>query len=330
MPTDPSVYKEEPMDSTSDLVKNTIANTKAHKDAFLIPKLIEILSQLLDQNPPDPNTREETILAFVEKTTDILIDSPIVSGTLLRSFYRSVIDLAAKRNVARESILEELLFQSLKRPLEAEPPKRKRHKNARSRIMRAALDEFSERGYHATTIDSITERAGIAKGTFYKYFNTKEGLFNALKEDTISEFVEIARKELAPKEDILHIIETVITLYLTFFENNSAFFKVITQEHKDFGKEFSEKFINELILAFPGLKRRCWKASRNGRLKQMNYFTVFYGIIGFLNGVIQKWLADGAEGRLLDEIDTIKEVLFYGFVVQLSESQETNELRIIS
>ncbi|MGB9618013.1 MAG: TetR/AcrR family transcriptional regulator, partial [Desulfomonilaceae bacterium] len=166
--------------------------------------------------------------------------------------------------------------------------------------------------------------------TFYKYFHTKEGLFNALKEDTISEFVEIARKDLAKKEDILDIIETVITLYLTFFEKNSAFFKVITQEHKDFGKEFSEKFINELILAFPGLKRRCWKASRNGRLKQMNYFTVFYGIIGFLNGVIQKWLVDGTEGSLLDEIDTIKEVLFYGFVVQPSVAQKTGELRVIS
>lgn len=314
----------------ADIIKETIANTKAHKDAFLIPKLTEILVQLLDQIPPDQNTQEENILSFVETTTELIINSPIASGALLRSFYRSVIDVAAKRNLPRESILEELLFQSLKRPLEAEPVKRKRHKDARSKIIQAALDEFSERGYHAATIDSITERAGVAKGTFYKYFNTKEGLFNALKEDTISKFVDIARNQLSLKEDVLDIIETVITLYLTFFENNSAFFKVITQEHKDFGKEFSEKFINELILAFPGLKRRCWKASRSGRLKQMNYFTVFYGIIGFLNGVIQKWLVDGAEGSLLDEIDTIKEVLFYGFVVQKVGSQKINELRVIS
>ncbi len=62
----------------------------------------------------------------------------------------------------------------------------------------------------------------------------------------------------------------------------------------------------------------------------MNYFTVFYGIIGFLNGVIQKWLVDGTEGSLLDEIDTIKEVLFYGFVVQPGVAQKTGELRVIS
>jgi len=316
--------------SIEQTLKLTIAQTKIHKDAFLIPALMDILSDLLNTTSNEGMSQEEIILLFAEKATEALISSPIFSGTLLRALYRSILDLAAERNLSRESLLEELLFQNLKRPLDPEPTKRRKHKDARSRIMKAALDEFSERGYHAATIDSITERAGIAKGTFYKYFNTKEGLFNALKEDTIGEFVEIARRELAQRNDVLEIIEGVITLYLSFFERNSAFFKVITQEHKDFGKEFSEKFINELILAFPALKRRCWKASRNGRLKQMNYFTVFFGIIGFLNGVIQKWLLDGAEARLLDDIDTVKEVLFYGFVVQPDPSKESNGLRLIS
>jgi hypothetical protein len=129
---------------------------------------------------------------------------------------------------------------------------------------------------------------------------------------------------------VLKIIESVIKNYLSFFEKNSAFFKVIIQEQKDFGREFSEKFIHELILALPGLKRRCWKASRNGHLKQMNYFTVFFGIIGFLNGVIQKWLHEGAEGSLLNEIETVKEVLFYGFVVPPIQASKFNTLKVIS
>ena len=62
----------------------------------------------------------------------------------------------------------------------------------------------------------------------------------------------------------------------------------------------------------------------------MNYFTVFFGIIGFLNGVIQKWLHEGAEGRLLDEIDTIKEVLFYGFVVQADQAEHSGTLKVVS
>ena len=270
------------------------------------------------------------MVVFVERVTEALASSPIYSDPLVRELYRSVLDVAQTMGVPRENLLEDLLFQSLRRPSDQEPPRRKKQKDARDRILQSALDEFSEKGFHATTIDSIAERAGMAKGTVYRYFKTKESLFNALKEDTISEFVELARQDLSREEDVLRIIESVIRMYLSFFEKNSAFFKVIVQEHKDFGREFSEKFINELILALPGLKRRCWKASRTGRLKQMNYFTVFFGIIGFLNGVIQKWLHEGAEGSLLDEIDTVKEVLFYGFVDRPEGAARNSNLKVIS
>jgi len=317
----------------SDLEKNirdVIAKTKVHKDTFAVPELIRILRTELAKEDDSDLTREETVLLFVEKATQALAASPIYSDPLVREFYRSVLDVADHAGIPRQNILEDLLFQTLRRPADGEGPKRKKQRDARSRILQSALDEFSDKGYHASTIDSIAERAGIAKGTVYRYFNTKEGLFNALKEDTISEFVEHARHDLSQEEDVLKIIESVIKNYLSFFEKNSAFFKVIIQEQKDFGREFSEKFIHELILALPGLKRRCWKASRNGHLKQMNYFTVFFGIIGFLNGVIQKWLHEGAEGSLLNEIETVKEVLFYGFVVPPIQASKFNTLKVIS
>jgi AcrR family transcriptional regulator len=311
-------------------IRNVISKTKLHKDTFAVPELIRILQAELAKEEDADLTHEETILLFVEKATQALIASPIYSDPLVREFYRSVLDVADRAGIPRQNILEDLLFQTLRRPSDGEGPKRKKQKDARSRILQSALDEFSDKGYHASTIDSIAERAGIAKGTVYRYFNTKEGLFNALKEDTISEFVEHARHDLSQEEDVLKIIESVIKNYLSFFEKNSAFFKVIIQEQKDFGREFSDKFINELILALPGLKRRCWKASRNGHLKQMNYFTVFFGIIGFLNGVIQKWLHEGAEGSLLNEIETVKEVLFYGFVVPPNQASKFNTLKVIS
>ncbi|MBI4965597.1 MAG: TetR/AcrR family transcriptional regulator [Desulfomonile tiedjei] len=312
-----------------DILK-VVSQTKAHKDTFAVPKLITLLKAHLADESDDHASPEEKILAFVEKAVDALAASPIYSDTLVRDFYRNVLDVVDASGLSRNSLLEDLLFQSLRRPADVERAKRKKLKEARSKILEAALDEFSEKGYHASTIDSIAERAGIAKGTVYRYFNTKEQLFNALKDDTIGEFVELARKDLSREEDVVMIIESIIKMYLSFFEKNSAFFKVITQEHKDFGREFSEKFINGLILGLPGLKRRCWKASRHGALKQMNYFTVFFGIIGFLNGVIQKWLHEGAEGSLLTEIDTVKEVLFYGFVVKPDQIQTTTTLKVIS
>lgn len=42
-----------------------------------------------------------------------------------------------------------------------------------ARLVEAALHCFSEDGYEATTVEAITRRAGVAKGTFFNYFRTK-------------------------------------------------------------------------------------------------------------------------------------------------------------
>ncbi len=313
-----------------DQISHVVSRTKAHKDTFAVPQLIRLLSDQLSQDGLDENSKAETTLAFVESVFGALTVAPIYSDALIREFYRCVLETVENLGVRRNEILEDLLFQSLRRPTQHEPHKRKKQKDARERILAAALAEFSEKGFHSSTIDSIADRAGIAKGTVYRYFSTKEGLFTALKDDTMSEFIELAKRRLSGQENVLEIIESIIKIYLSFFEKNSAFFKVIIQEHKDFGREFSEKFIQELIGALPSLKRRCWKASRLGKLKQMNYYTVFFGIIGFLNGVIQKWLHEGGEGSLVDEIDTVREVLFYGFAIKPEEPGTAGILKVIS
>lgn len=311
-------------------IHDVVANTKLHKDAFAIPDLMEILRRELEHHAEFDLTPQEIILQFVEKSVQALAPSPIYSATLIRELYRSVLDVAGQWAVPRRELLEDLLFQSVRRSADAERGKRRLHKDARARILKAALDEFSDKGFHHSTIDSMAERAGIAKGTVYRYFKTKDELFNALKDDTMNEFVEQSKRAVGQETDVLKILDRVIRSYLGFFEQNSAFFKVIIQEQKDFGREFSEKFINELILAFPGLKRACWKASRQGQLKQLNYFTVFFGIVGFLNGVIQKWLHEGCASSLLDEVDTVKEVLFHGFAVSSDREEENGSLKVIS
>ena len=47
-------------------------------------------------------------------------------------------------------------------------------------ILSAALELFVERGFHGTSVPSVAERAGVAAGTIYHYFASKEALVNAL------------------------------------------------------------------------------------------------------------------------------------------------------
>lgn len=59
-------------------------------------------------------------------------------------------------------------------------PKTKRGRETRDKLLQAAEIEFGERGYHDGAISEITRRAGVALGTFYVYFGSKEEIFRAL------------------------------------------------------------------------------------------------------------------------------------------------------
>lgn len=60
------------------------------------------------------------------------------------------------------------------------PRKRQRRKDARpAEIIAAAMGLWSERGFAATRLEDVAAGAGVAKGTIYRYFPSKEALFEA-------------------------------------------------------------------------------------------------------------------------------------------------------
>lgn len=66
------------------------------------------------------------------------------------------------------------------------PILRKRRKAARpSELTAAAMALFAEKGFAATRLEDVAARAGVAKGTLYLYFDSKEALFKAVIEEGI-------------------------------------------------------------------------------------------------------------------------------------------------
>jgi hypothetical protein len=173
--------------STIHEIHDVVANTKLHKDAFAVPDLMEILQRELQVHAELELTPQEIVLKFVEKAVQALASSPIYSATLIRELYRSVLDVAVQWGVPRPDLLEDLLFQSVRRSADAERGKRRLHKDARARILKAALDEFSDKGFHHSTIDSMAERA--ERQRIVSLLKPGE-LFARFKDDTMNEFIE--------------------------------------------------------------------------------------------------------------------------------------------
>lgn len=70
-----------------------------------------------------------------------------------------------------------------------------RREARRKALVDAALEVFSTHGVAASSVDDIVEAAGVAKGTFYLYFRTKDDAVNAVAErmvDSVGDLVETA------------------------------------------------------------------------------------------------------------------------------------------
>ena len=87
--------------------------------------------------------------------------------------------IARKKGIPSSRFYQDLLEKILiERAEETTPLPSKR--SAKERILEAALEVFSNKGFHPATTDEIAERAGVGKGTLYRYFETKEKLFAQL------------------------------------------------------------------------------------------------------------------------------------------------------
>ena len=84
-------------------------------------------------------------------------------------------------------------------PAIAQP--RKRRKEARpSELTAAALGLFVEKGFSATRLEEVAQRAGVSKGTLYLYFDSKEALFKAVIQEGIIPVVDEA-EAIAARHD---------------------------------------------------------------------------------------------------------------------------------
>jgi AcrR family transcriptional regulator len=83
------------------------------------------------------------------------------------------------------------------------PPPEVRVPRQRQRLLRAAADEFAERGYAGASSESISKRAGMSKATFYEHFSNKEecilALFDRAGEVIVTGMADAAR-EVGPND----------------------------------------------------------------------------------------------------------------------------------
>jgi AcrR family transcriptional regulator len=113
----------------------------------------------------------------------------------------------------------------------AKAPQKRNADATRTKILRAALSEFSERGLPAASTDDIAERCGVNKRMIYYYFGSKDGLYLAALESVYEELVALEKAIEIEHLDPPAAIEAMINLKIDYYVANPHFISFLSMEN---------------------------------------------------------------------------------------------------
>ena len=128
----------------------------------------------------------------------------------------------------------------------------KRAKKTRKRLKKAALDVFSEKSVDAATVEEITEKADVGKGTLYQHFTDKDQIVVKLVEESIEHLIGHIRSYDRQPENLEDMLEHLLNTHYEFSVNSKEEFlllfqgKLLVKLQSDTPDELEEPYLHYL------------------------------------------------------------------------------------
>ena len=95
------------------------------------------------------------------------------------------------------------------------------------RILKSAIELFTQKSFERTTIEDITRKAKVAKGTFYNFFMKKEDVLLYFLDREIEESREEIQRKIYSKNNFFDQLEVLVLTYLKHIFRNKDFAKIL-------------------------------------------------------------------------------------------------------
>jgi AcrR family transcriptional regulator len=112
---------------------------------------------------------------------------------------------------------------------EGKAPRTERGRRTMRAILDAAALEFGERGFHDASISGITRRAGVALGSFYTYFDTKDAVFRALVRDMSDQVRDHVAPAIRAAPDQLAAEQAGLREFIGFVRGHKELYRIIDE-----------------------------------------------------------------------------------------------------
>lgn len=182
--------------------------------------------------------------------------------------------------------------------MSAEGPSRKEREKEEHRrlILSAALQLFSERGYHSVSMHEIADKSEFSVGTLYKFFANKEDLYKTLLRERATNLfggtLDILIQDAPPNE----IIKQYVRTNSSFVSENQALIRLYLADSRGFGighQAFKDLNIRQLEIENQNqLARVLERGIREGVFRPVQPREAAIALQGILEAFFISWLED--------------------------------------
>ncbi len=178
----------------------------------------------------------------------------------------------------------------------------------KEQVLAVAAKVFAEKGYRAANVTDIVTGAGIGRGTFYLYFNSKQDVFLAIVEKYFSDLVDILaenRKRLDTETQgggrALGTWRGNMLRFLEYHRDNPDITSIIYRDALGSDEHFASRVAELNAIAKRQLLEEFRSLEKTGVLRECNLELVVTIIMGSLINVIMRHIV-GGEGPGLEDI----------------------------
>ncbi len=188
-----------------------------------------------------------------------------------------------------------------------------RNPDKRQRILEAAIQVFSENGFFNSRVSEIATRAGVADGTIYLYFKSKEQILREALDGAFNSFFEEVQAAIAKLDDPREQLRTIASHHLRGLGSNRNLAIVVQTELRqsaNFIREFSHQHIVDYLNVVREVVRQ---GQAMGIFRKEIQDRIFANcFFGALDEIVTSWVLAERPYDLLPAADVVTDLMLQG------------------
>ena len=194
-----------------------------------------------------------------------------------------------------------------------------RNPDKRQRILEAAIEVFSENGFFNSRVSEIAARAGVADGTIYLYFKSKDQILREALDGAFNRFFEEVKAEITRLEDPREQLRVIAMHHLRSLASNRNLAIVMQTELRqsaNFIKEFSHQHIVDYLnLVREVVRQGQAKSIFRTEISDRIFANCFFGA---LDEIVTSWVLSDRPHDLLPAADAVTDLMLQGLAERKS------------